>query len=1506
MATGGDTQRKTTFTYDNDDRQIWQTDGSDSFDWATYGTTYDPNGNVATTKDPDGTFTAYTYTDHNQLATTTLKDFVDDPVAGTTPRDLVLESRAYDPAGRLASVTDSLGRTTQHTYWLDDLPRQTVLKGYRPPDLVNGVLSGPGARDIVLDDRTYDAAGNLTQEITGGGKQTVTTSYDQADRVSATTLDPNGLARATSYSYDANNDVTSTVTSASGASTTERTDYGYDNASRLTSQTVFGDGTATYVTSYTRDQRGYATGVTDPRGYGSGGTLDPAYTTNFVTDASGRLAQTIEPSEQIEENGGAPAASRPSEEVGYDTFGDLTQSRDARNNVTTTSYNTLSRPYKSVAPSYTPPGGSAITPTAKWTYDSNGNVLTHTDPSNQVTTTVYDKLNRPVSVTDPQVTGASAAGVTRLLYDDAGNLRTTVDQDGAWTWFGYDDLNRRWTTTETERSPQGAYTTYTDHDDAGNVNRVLTWANVSTQAASTASYDAAGELVDAHDALGKLTHYGYDLSGHIASVTDPLGRQTRYTYDRAGRLTTTAQYSPSNTLLRSSSTGYDAAGNATSRTDPNGHVTTATYDALSQPRSITVPVASGSSITSSAGYDAAGNKTRATDGKGNVTAYTFNSLGLPETTTEPSTTAYPAAADRTWTTSYNANGKPTTDVEPGGVTQTASYDELGRVTGVSGTGGGATAASASFGYDLASQLTSASHPSGTEAYTYDDRGLLTGSSGPAGNASFGYDVNGRVTSRNDAGANSTFGYNARDDLTSLTTNATGTTAALTYTDAGQLSTVTYASGNANSTVRTFLYDDLGRTASDTLTNPSGTLRGQSYVYDNNDNLTSTTFGPLSVAGAGTQSYGYDWANRLTSYTNQANTTTTYGWDAAGNRTSVNGTTATFDARNRLTSDGTASYSYTARGTLSTRTAGSTTTTTSYNALDQLTGETTGSTTTSYAYDALGRVATRNGTALSYAGTESEPVSDNVYGYTHTPAGDTFAVSSWAGGWDTFSNTHGDLVAAATPTATALADSRCYDPFGTPTAAGITHIGIGYQGSWTDPTTGRVDAESRWYSPGTGTFSSRDGTSLPWTGTAADNLYTYAGANPLGNNDPTGRYLEDLVGVGTRLAEVSVPFDEEPVGWLTTTVAGGLVVIGLAGSILPMFSTSTKTAPQPAPTAAPYRKYGPYRPFGPFVLANPAKPATGTGTGTVTPAGGCGTRCTTPPPTRTQPKTSPRAKTSPAPRIQPPPPPPPPIIIGPTPVSGTTQDVHPLADTSDQIKTAPAQNPAGWGNGDGYVYEVPDCVDDPACRSLLLSLSGPRDSSGTGQAPEVTNPLCGADSPGSQSLATSCDQAPATQAGGAGGKGGGRPPHGPSQLGADAGGDEELPIPKGFSSRSDFERFSALLKQGLSSAGYDGTDATFQGSSVTGRSFRTGEPFDGGRVSDYDIALGGEDIFEAARSAGVGLRGGGIRTGPLKGGSLARLGLADLQDELTSLAGRPVNFMIGGALSETRLREALVS
>ena len=72
--------------------------------------------NKASETDPDGNVTQYTYDGDGDLLTTTLENYTGSPPGSQAAAPLVEESRAYDPAGRLAQVTDAMGRQTEYQY----------------------------------------------------------------------------------------------------------------------------------------------------------------------------------------------------------------------------------------------------------------------------------------------------------------------------------------------------------------------------------------------------------------------------------------------------------------------------------------------------------------------------------------------------------------------------------------------------------------------------------------------------------------------------------------------------------------------------------------------------------------------------------------------------------------------------------------------------------------------------------------------------------------------------------------------------------------------------------------------------------------------------------------------------------------------------------------------------------------------------------------------------------------------------------------------------------------------------------------------------------------------------------------------------------------------------------------------------------------------------------------------------------------------------------------------
>ena len=125
------------------------------------------------------------------------------------------------------------------------------------------------------------------------------------------------------------------------------------------------------------------------------------------------------------------------------------------------------------------------------------------------------------------------------------------------------------------------------------------------------------------------------------------------------------------------------------------------------------------------------------------------------------------------------------------------------------------------------------------------------------------------------------------------------------------------------------------------------------------------------------------------------------------------------------------------------------------------------------------------------------------------------------------------------------------------------------------------------------------------------------------------------------------------------------------------------------------------------------------------------------------------------------------------------------------------------------------------------------------------------------------------------------------------------VPMGFGNAAEFDRFGGQVNAGLRDAGIEGVTAVFQGSSVTGKSFRTGKPF--GPHSDFDVALAGSGLLARAKEAGIPLRSGGTRTGPLKGADLERMGLGGLRSSLTQTANREVNFMIYGSVKDATTR-----
>ncbi|WP_434099529.1 LamG-like jellyroll fold domain-containing protein [Streptomyces sviceus] len=1109
--TGGDTARTTTYHYNAYGLNDAVTDAEQN----TTLFEHDELGRVRTMTDPAGTHFTYTYTARGEHATTVLDDWSGDP-SGTL-RDLTVVSNAYDPAGRLASTTDAMGATTSYTYYDDGLAATTTAQQ---------VTQADGTRhDIVLEANTYDPAGNLTKQVTGGGKTTQTFTVDALGRAATSVLDPGGLNRTSTFAYDADNRVKQQMQTISSDGSKKLTvSSEYDAAGNVTKQTTT-DGTSSHTTTSTYDDRGLPLTTVTPRGNVTGADAS-AYTTTYRYDALGRLVQQTSPAVQVEENGSTAATAKPTTLTGYNTFGETTDAKDARGKVARTEVDRLGRTTAMTLPDYTPPGATtALTSTTRTTYTPLGLPHTVTDPLGRTTTYAYDQFGQFISKTDPAADALAAAlapdtdlatesfadasggGVTAYTWTPTGLQLSATDPTGARTEATYDELGRRLTATTVERYPTTAnlVSRYT-WDDASNQTASKTPSGITT----SATYNPAGEPLTASDPAG-TARYGYDGLGHQTEATDATNRRTTATYDALGNVTATTDYGTGTTALRTASAEFDVDGNRTVMISAQTKArTTYAYDALGRMTSQVEPVSAGDSITTSFGYDAAGNRTRLTDGRGSKTVYTFNSWGLPESTIEPSTTTHPNPADRTWTTVYDKAGQSVTELLPGGVKRERSYDGLGRMVGETGTGAEVATTARSLSYDLAGRLTATGTADGVSknTYTYNDRGQLLTAAGPGGTAEYGYNADGSMTARKTTAGTANYGYDSVGRIDWVQDSITNNQIWYDFDAAGRPRLEQYATkpegatGYTATAKRVYAYDTLGRLNTDTVTTPDGssTVASTTYGYDLDDNLTSKK--TTGTAGAGDNAYGYDYANRLTSWTKDSSTAS-YEWDAAGNRTKAGSTTATFDARNRQLTDGTTKYTYTARGTLSSVDTGTVRSLT-FDAFERKIND--GGTT--YAYDSMDRVQTRGSTTFTYDGGSNNLAGDGTTSYNRAPDSSLLSLSDGTTKQWAVTDQHTDLVAGLTPDGKQVSGSTAYDPFGKESATSGTTPAVGYQSGWTDPTTGDVNMAARWYQPGIGTFGSRDTWQLAPLHSGQANRYSYGSGGALNGTDPSGHCFWD--------------------------------------------------------------------------------------------------------------------------------------------------------------------------------------------------------------------------------------------------------------------------------------------------------------------------------------------------------------------------------------------------------------
>ncbi|HET9732200.1 MAG TPA: DNRLRE domain-containing protein [Acidimicrobiales bacterium] len=778
--------------------------------------------------------------------------------------------------------------------------------------------------------------------------------------------------------------------------------------------------------------------------------------------------------------------------------------------------------------------------TTQNTYNANFDTNALTNGVSQVTTLNYDSNNNLTSLVDPP----SGTGATAATWTNAYKTSSTTK--------GYTYLPSSSTT------PQGVCTAYT-YDPNG----VMT--NVYDGQASNCDGQTGG------------AHYTNNLQGDngVASCTSD-GLTTTY----PGLLCATIypnQASTANTVAYS----YTVATTTpkllqkVNIVQPGGTCTTprklcqtVTFDPDSRVQS----VQDSSSANSGAGTLA----TYCYDNDDRVTKVFYTAPASPPACTSAATITF----------TYDANGNLTQRIDPTGTTS-YGYDTLNRVV-TQNTGTNTCSATVynptavtyqgtvCFAYDGANNLTGYTDTSGTTNYYYDPGNRVTSLVEPGGTT--GCAVAGKVTktlctafSYNNAnqrtetlypgGATLTAGYdNAGNQTSAMGTANAGGTPITSFTNCYQTLISGSCPTNGARSDRTQVQQLV---EADTHTSAT-----TDYLYDANGRLCSAANaagGTCTAPPAGANAYTYDQAGNRTQQT-VAGTTSYFMsnpdnqlcWKAAATTSSCStiptgATTYTYDNNGNLasTANPTASYSYNNQNqTTATTDNGVSLSSMAYADLGQTqrTSYTQGTTTTTLLNTPLGVDKISTGANTAY--TIRDPYG-NLIGYKDASGNH----------WYYLLDPHGSVIAVINNNGATIGTRYAYNEYGQTTYTQTNPIVTqpwGYTSGYTDPTT-LIKYGNRYYDPILGRWTQQDSQPMGLANTPGSDLYLYAGADPINQDDPTGN------GFWMNLASAAIG---SLVGSVAYTVCAGLVIAAGGGPEDPVgdFYGVTGCAPVGAATS----------------------------------------------------------------------------------------------------------------------------------------------------------------------------------------------------------------------------------------------------------------------------------------------------------------------------------------------------
>jgi RHS repeat-associated protein len=681
----------------------------------------------------------------------------------------------------------------------------------------------------------------------------------------------------------------------------------------------------------------------------------------------------------------------------------------------------------------------------------------------------------------------------------------------------YDGLGRV-IQTQLESDPQGIVYTDTTYDGLGRKHTVSNpYRSTSdpTYGLTTFGYDGLSRVKTVTTSDNAVVRTDY--SGNQVTVTDQAGKPRRSLTDALGRLTRvdepnkdTGALGDVTSPVQPTSYSYDALDDLKTVTQ-GGQTRSFSYDSLKRLTSATNPESGTVNYTS---YDGNGNLLSKTDARGITTNYVYDALNrLTNKTYQNDPSGTPAVSYTYDATSVsNSKGRLTQVGSTVSMTNYTGYDAMGRVTASSQSTNGQTYL-LGYGYNLAGGMTSETYPSGRVVNT-------------------NYDGAGRV--------NGVTGTGSRNYATSIL-----------YAPQGGMTSLALGNLLTESTA----YNNRLQPTSISV----GTLVSFGYIYGTSNNNGNVQSQSITAPGLSlTQTYGYDWLNRLTGMNETSGWSEAFSYDPYGNRTGGSSSSPymplqipTINAQSNKISA--ANHSYDPVGNL-TQGLGA----------DGL--------VKTYTYDAENRLATYNGSAATYRYDGDGRRVKKVVGsattvFVYDAHGQMVAEYSnqappTSGGTSYVTADHLGSTRLVTDSTGTVIARHDYAPFGEEISSVIGGRGgvVGYgadEGLRQKFTAKERDSESgldffseRYFSSAQGRFTSEDPEVIPRdiTNPQVWNKYAYTLNNPLKNVDPDGqasvpavvqqmlqKYAPTALG---KLAKVNEEFS------IAQTVLGGMHDLGM--------------------------------------------------------------------------------------------------------------------------------------------------------------------------------------------------------------------------------------------------------------------------------------------------------------------------------------------------------------------------